>query len=98
MHPLHDYVIKQLAEKLKSRRVIVWYDVRSEFAPFVAEVRGGKRINEGTMPVTIAGLPTHLAEYDGSLFELRAVVEPYVRGDVPQYVLIYLPGCERDRR
>ncbi len=33
MHPLHDYVVKQLAEKLKSRKVVVWYDVRREFAP-----------------------------------------------------------------
>jgi hypothetical protein len=39
-----------------------------------------------------------IAEYDGSMFELRAVVEPYVSGDVPEHVLIYLPGCERDRR
>ena len=26
MHPLHDYVAKQLSEKLKSRKVVVWYD------------------------------------------------------------------------
>jgi hypothetical protein len=25
MHPLHDYVAKQLADKLKDRRVVVWY-------------------------------------------------------------------------
>jgi hypothetical protein len=43
MHPLHDYVVKQLGEKLKSRKVVVGYDVRREFAPFVAEVRGSAR-------------------------------------------------------
>ena len=26
MHPLHDYIVKQLAEKLKARKVVVWYD------------------------------------------------------------------------
>jgi len=26
MHPLHDYVAKQLADKLKDRRIVVWYD------------------------------------------------------------------------
>ncbi len=40
MHPLHDYIAKQLAEKLKSRKVLVWYDMRREFAPFITEVRG----------------------------------------------------------
>jgi hypothetical protein len=98
MNPLHNYVAKQLADKLKNRKVIVWYDARCEFAPFVAEVRGGTRINDEAVPVSIAGLSTRLAEYDGSMFELRAVVEPYVSRDVPEHVLIYLPGCERDRR
>ena len=96
MHPLHDYVAKQLAEKLKSRKVVVWYDVRREFAPFISEVRGGTRINSEAVSVTIAGLSTRLAEYDGSMFELRAVVEPYVCGDVPECV-IRLPAWLRAR-
>src|SRR6267143_1870914 len=32
------------------------------------------------------------------MFELRAVVEPYVSGDVSELMVIYLPGCERDHR
>ena len=36
MHPLHDHISKQLSEKLKARKVIVWYDARREFAPFIA--------------------------------------------------------------
>lgn len=98
MHPLHDYVVKQLAEKLKTRKVIVWYDVRREFAPFIAEVRGAARTSTEAVPVTLGGFTPRLAEYDGSMFELRAVVEPYVSGDAPECVVIYLPGCERDRR
>jgi hypothetical protein len=46
MHPLHDYVAKQLADKLKDRRVVVWYDERGDFRPFVDEVRGGPRAIE----------------------------------------------------
>ena len=83
MHPLHDYVVKQLAEKLKARKVVVWYDVRREFAPFIAEMRGGARTSDEAVPVTVGGLAARLAEYDGSMFELRAVVEPFVCGDVP---------------
>jgi hypothetical protein len=103
MHPLHDYVAKQLADKLKSK-IVVWYDVRTEFAPFVAELRrqgsGARRgieeisLTPDTRPLT----SVLLAEYAGSLFELRARVEPHVSGDTPETVLLYLPGCERDRR
>src|SRR5260221_5346965 len=32
------------------------------------------------------------------MFELRSIVEPYVCGDAPECVVLYLPGCERDRR
>src|ERR1019366_6304936 len=97
MHPLHDYVVKQLAEKLKARKVVVWYDSRREFSPFIAEMRGGARTSHEAVPVTIGGLAARLAEYDGSMFELRAVAEPFVCGDVPECVVLYLPGCERDR-
>ena len=98
MHPLHEYVAKQLAEKLKSRKVAVWYDARRDFAPFIAELRGGARTSNEAVSLTIAGSAARLAEYDGSMFELRAVVEPFVCGDVPGCMVLYLPGCERDRR
>jgi hypothetical protein len=98
MHPLHDCIAKQLAERLKTRKVVVWYDVRREFAPFIAEVRSGAQTSNEAVSVTVAGFSARLAEYDGSMFELRAIVEPYVSGDVPERVVIYIPRCERDRR
>lgn len=97
MHPLHDYVAKQLAEKLKSKKVVVWYDARREFAPFIEEMRGGCKASSSAVSVTVDGIATHLVEYDGSMFELRAIVEPYVSGDAPDHVMIYIPGYERDR-
>ncbi len=98
MHPLHDYLAKQLADKIKSRRLVVWYDDRSEFQPFVDEVRGGLRTVSEPVPVAVAGAKANLAEYAGSMFELRAVVEPHVSGDTPDSVVIYVPGIARDRR
>jgi hypothetical protein len=98
MHTLHGYVAKQLADKIKSRRVVVWYDERGEFQPFVDEVRGGPRTASEPVPAAVAGAKASLAEYGGSMFELRAVVEPYVSGDTPDLVVIYLPGITRDRR
>lgn len=97
MHPLHDYVAKQLAEKLKSKKLVAWYDERGEFAPFIGELRGGTRTSNQPVSVSVAGIAAYLAEYAGSMFELRAVVEPRVSGDAPEMVIIYLPGCERDR-
>ena len=98
MHPLHDYVVKQLADKLKDRRVVVWYDERGEFRPFVDEVRGGPRSTSEPVPLAIAGTKASLAEYAGSLFELRAVVEPLVSGDKPETVVIYVPGLAHDSK
>ncbi len=92
MHPLHDYVAKQLAEKLRAKKLVVWYDPRSEFAPFVGEVRGGAKTSSSALPVTVAGIATQLAEYDGSMFELRANVEPYVSGDDPKTAAMKVLG------
>lgn len=99
MNPMHDYISKQLAEKLKVRKIVVWYDPRQEFASYVREVRGGTRTSHEAVLVTVGELSVRLIEYDGSMFELRAVAEPYVSGDAPsESVIIYLPGCERDRQ
>jgi PglZ domain len=98
MNPLHDYVAGQVAEKLKTRKVVVWYDGRREFVPFITELRGSSYSGPNAAQVKIAGLAARLAEYAGSLFELRALVEPYMSADVPDLVVLYLPGCERDRR
>jgi hypothetical protein len=94
MHPLHDYVAKQLAEEIRSRRVVVWYDEQSEFRPFV----GGPRASGDPVTVTVAGSSARLVEYAGSMFELRAAVEPHVRADTPDAVVLYMPGCVRDAR
>jgi hypothetical protein len=97
MHPLHDYVAKQVGEKLKSKKIVVWYDLRSEFGLFIEEIRNGARTSNEPLLVAVGSVATRLTEYAGSMFELRAVVEPLVSGDTPESVLIYLPGCERDR-
>lgn len=98
MHPLHDYVAKQLADKLKDRRVVVRYDERGEFRPFIEEIRGGPRSSSEPAAVTVAGTKASLAEYAGSLFELRAAVEPLVSGDNPDAVILYVPGLAHDAK
>jgi len=50
------------------------------------------------VPMAVAGAKASLAEYAGSMFELRAVVEPHVSGDALASVVVYIPGVTRDRR
>ena len=38
-HPFHRYVSQQLEERLKKHAVVVFYDPRREFAPFIDELR-----------------------------------------------------------
>lgn len=98
MHPLNEYISKQLAGKLKAKSVVVWYDPRRDFAPFISELRGGARTGDEAVSVSVDGQAARLTEFDGSMFELRTLVEPFVYGDTPSdCIIIYLPGCERDR-
>lgn len=98
MHPLHDYVAKQLADKVAARGVVVWYDERGELAPFVDELRSDVSAGHGPIQVQLGDRRIHLVESSGSLFELRSAVEPFVRGDRPEPVVLYLPHTARDRR
>lgn len=98
MHPLHDYVAKQVSEKLKTKPVLVWYDTRQEFEQFIEEIRGGPPSPGELTNVTLGGTRVRLAEYTGSYFELRAIVEPFVSADDPDPLIIYLSGVEHDRR
>jgi len=97
MHPLHTYLAARLGERLRRRRVVVWYDPREELTPFVEElpvVDGG----EGPLTtVKVGELPTHLARFHGSFFALRAAVEPVVSVETPEPTLIYLAGVVPDR-
>ncbi len=97
MHPLYDYIAKQLIERVKSRRVAVWYDERKEFVPFVTELRGGPRTGPEPVEVALGGESVRLLEHAGSMFELRAAAEPLSCGENPVLTVLYLPGCARDR-
>lgn len=96
MHPLHDYIAAHLAQELAKRSVLVWYDPPKDFAPFIAELRGSTRVDAQPALVSVGGLSARLAEYAGSMFEIRSHIEPFVCSETPEPLLIYLPGRERD--
>ena len=96
-HQLHNYLSQQLDKALRKDRVVVFYDVRSEFEPFIGELDVvGTGI--GDLPRTCIGdTLTHMARFDGSFFALKASIEPVVSADKPEALLIYVPGLARDR-
>jgi len=95
-HPLHSAIAAQLDRLLRDPRVVMFYDPRHEFAPFIAEldVVGTGR---GDLPrACIHDTLTHLARFEGSWFSLKLALEPVVELDRPEPLLVYLPGVARD--
>ena len=41
MHPLHDYIARQISDRLKDHRIVVMYDPRKELPTFFEEACGG---------------------------------------------------------
>ncbi len=99
-HPFHGYLAAQVAEHLTQRRVVIWYDPRAEFTPFINELRGqpaDAALSDARVErITLGKQAAKLACYDGSFFAVRAAVEPIVAVDQPAPLLIYLGGVPRD--
>ena len=94
-HLLHDYLARQLARHVRERTVVVWYDPRSEFEPFLNEL--GVVTSAGLSEVEIDGVEVQVASFDGSFFGVRATVEPLVERDEPAHLVLYLRGLERSK-
>jgi hypothetical protein len=92
---LQDHIAAQLAERVGKRHVVVWYDPRSEFTTFVAELSESSTLR-ALAEVVIAGNVARLGIYDGSFYALRYAAEPFVSGDDPEPVVLYLPGLTAD--
>src|SRR5688572_10454580 len=99
MNALRAFMEQQVAQRLKAKKVVVWYDPRREFAPFFDELEVEARgTSTGGVPrVGLGDLSAGLVRYQGSFFAIRAQVEPLVAVDRPERLLIFVPGVERDR-
>ena len=98
MNPFHQYLERQLTERFKKRPVLVWYDPRKEFEPFVDALPTQGDPENGIYRVTIGDLTVSLARFEGSFFGIKAAVEPLVDKDHPDPLLLYIPGASRDRK
>jgi len=93
-HLLQEYVSKQLASHLRDRRVVVWFDPRVEFSPYIRELAGDNDTEESVLSVEIDGLHASLACGHDSLYSLRARIEPLVAVDEPEPLVVYIRGME----
>ena len=99
MNPLSEHLASSLHPHLKNQRVVVWYDPKRDFGPFVSElVEGRPFAKDALMGFKVLGLEAHLAVFDGSYFAVRMAVEPLFAEEYPSPILVYLPGVERDPR
>lgn len=97
MHGLHQHIASTLDRFLRERRVVVFYDLRGEFRPFLDEL-DVVGTGVGDLPrVCIHDTLTHVARFEGSLFALKAAVEPILAAPRPEPVLIYVPGYAKER-
>lgn len=94
-HPLHAYIARLIADRLKERHVVVIYDKNEELSPFFA-VLTSEPATDGLVKVRVGYRTPHLCIYDGSFLKVRFLVEPMTCGEVPEDTLIYIPGRERD--
>jgi hypothetical protein len=99
VNELYEYLCEQLGEHLDKRRVLVFYDPRSEFARFFdRELANAGAGPEGLYVTFLGERKTLVARYEGSYFAVRAAVEPVVEADAPEPLLVYVPGEARELR
>ncbi len=97
LHTLHQHIASTLDRLLRERRVVVFYDLREEFRPFLDELDiVGTGV--GDLPrVCVHDTLTHVARFEGSFFALKAAVEPILAAPRPEPVLVYVPGFAKER-
>lgn len=81
MGKVSDYLEQLLRKQLDEHGIVVWYDPEGQYRTFLQRLEGSE------VPVLT---------YDGSFFQLRHRLEPYLKEEKPQQVLVYLP-ISRDK-
>lgn len=101
MNPLAQQIASQLERYLTDRRVVVWYDSRREWLPVFADLSTGRTtfgdLETGAVAsLTVGSLATSIACFRGSYLGVRLIAEPITCGDIPQPLILYLPGETSD--
>jgi hypothetical protein len=73
---MRDRLAAELARKVSQRGLVVWQDSRGEYTAVAS---------------SLCPAGTRFVTYDGSWYALRRTVEPFLAGDAPPKMVIYVP-------
>ena len=96
MHPLHDYIARQVSDRLKDHRIVVMYDPRKELPTFFEEACDCATVLMRTG--TFGGRKATVCSFQGSFLEVRSAVEPLTSGEDVVDIVVYVPGVTRDEK
>ena len=95
MSTFHEAIARRIERHLKARRLVVLYDPRREFEPFVGELLATAETADS---VALGDIRVWLRRFEGSYLALRHEVERRLAVGETPYGLLYVAGEERDRR
>ncbi len=98
MHSLHQYVARQIAQKLKKSTVVVLYDANGDFRPFFSEAGADPDTGGKVVKVPIGDVATNITSFTGSHLETRLAVEGVTGGDEPEPTVVYMQKATWDER
>jgi hypothetical protein len=98
MHPLHDYIARQISDRLKDHRIVVMYDPRKELPAFFDEACGGPGSAVLMRTGTFGARKAAVCSFQGSFLEVRSAVESLTGGEDVADLVVYLPGVTRDEK
>ncbi len=76
MGVVKEYLVSIISKHVSDRGMVVWYDPEHYYAHFVESL---------TLPAT------HVARLTDSFFALRHEIEPFLEGELPGRVVVYVP-------
>lgn len=94
MSTFQEEIAGRVARHLKERRVVVFYDPRGEFRPFIELLMAGAEEDV----VQIGDSRAWLLRYAGSYLALRREADRRLADAGPRHGLVYVGGEERDRK
>lgn len=95
MSTFQQEIAGRIERHLKERRLVVFYDPRREFEPFVQDLLDNAG---GAGEVGLGATRAWLSTFNGSYVSLRREVEERLQAGKPHYGMVYVGGAERDRR
>lgn len=98
MHPLHDYIARQISDRLKDHRIVVMYDPRKELPTFFEEACEGAGNAALMRTGTFGSRKASVCSFQGSFLEVRSAVEPLTCGEDVDDLVVYVPGVTRDEK